>query len=447
MKILDRYIARNFLFCCMVVFLVFMSLRIIGDLFVNLDEFVKDDRSGRQVILQIFSYYGAQSLLYIAEMGGVVITFSAAFTLARLNKSNELTAVLASGVSLYRVLLPIIICAILLTGLIILDRELAIPRHAQQLALDRGERIEEEDFKVCAMRDGNDMFWHARQFHAADQTLVKAVALPIVDGKMVAKIVLPEAHAGTWSDGRSGWFAAQGRILGESARYFWPQSPGKIYTSAGPDALEYQNGRSQVTDRDYNMVISARQLVRQAQTAVLLEPVFSFHQADAEGNLGRAIAYIRADRAVWQRPEDPKYRRLSHWSTDNAVMFVPTDLTPEDIVLRQSNKWLEFTSTPQLNELLRKGRAPDRRTALLAKHLRVTEPINHLIMLLLPLPFMLSRERNVKSSIGLAVSLVGLFYISVYLIRFVQMDPLWAAWAPTMVFGCVAVVSLDSVRT
>ncbi len=447
MRILDRYIARSFLFCSLVVFLVFMSLRIMGDLFVNLDEFVKHERTGGEVLAQIARYYGAQSLLYIAELGGVVITFSSAFTLARMNRSNELTAVLASGVSLYRVLLPIVLCALLLGGLVVLDREVAIPQYAQQLALDRGERVEEETFKVLAMRDSGNTLWHARQFNAGDGTMQLAVALPIEQGKMVAKIVMPLAHAGTWPDGQTGWYARTGSILGESARYFWPQSPGKVYTSAGPDQLRRVDGRLQVTDADYRMVLTAQRLVRSGQQAILIEPVFAFHQAGPEGETGRAMAYVRADRAIWQEPSGARQRRQSHWETVNGRMFVPTDLTPDDIVLRQSNRWLEFTSTSQLNELLSRGRVPDRRAALLSKHLRVTEPINNLIMLLLPLPFILSRERNVKTSIGLAVLIVGVFHVSTYLIRFVEMDPLWAAWAPTMLFGCVAAVMLDSVKT
>src|SRR5450756_2425439 len=106
MKTLDRYIIRNFLISALLCIVVLMSLRIMADLFVNMDEFVKDkgDVAGKTVRMiaeDIVTYYAYQSPVYFRQMGGVMMVAAAAFALWRMNHTNELTAMLASGVSLH----------------------------------------------------------------------------------------------------------------------------------------------------------------------------------------------------------------------------------------------------------------------------------------------------------------------------------------------------------
>ena len=69
-------------------------------------------------------------------------------------------------------------------------------------------------------------------------------------------------------------------------------------------------------------------------------------------------------------------------------------------------------------------------------------------MLLLALPFILSRERrDVKASASLCLLMVGAFYAFMHLCRYVGLPPSLAAWLPTMLFGPVSVLMLDSVKT
>ncbi|GAG53299.1 unnamed protein product, partial [marine sediment metagenome] len=116
MKILDRYILRNFLTSAVTWFVVFMLMRMVADLFINMDEFAKLDMRFGELVGYVATYYSYQSLAYFTELGGVIIVASAAFTLAMMNHTNELTAMLASGVSLQRVIVPIILCSVLLSG-------------------------------------------------------------------------------------------------------------------------------------------------------------------------------------------------------------------------------------------------------------------------------------------------------------------------------------------
>ena len=68
-------------------------------------------------------------------------------------------------------------------------------------------------------------------------------------------------------------------------------------------------------------------------------------------------------------------------------------------------------------------------------------------MLLLGLPFILSRQRNIKASAGLCVLIVGMFYVFIYICRYMGLPDFWAAFLPLLLFGPISVLMLDSVKT
>jgi len=90
---------------------------------------------------------------------------------------------------------------------------------------------------------------------------------------------------------------------------------------------------------------------------------------------------------------------------------------------------------------------PDRDAAILAKHVRFADPVNNLILLLLALPFILSRERNIKASAGLSVLMTGAYFAFIHVTRVVGLPPMLAAFLPIVLFGTVAAVMLDSIKT
>ena len=68
-------------------------------------------------------------------------------------------------------------------------------------------------------------------------------------------------------------------------------------------------------------------------------------------------------------------------------------------------------------------------------------------LLLVAVPFILSRERNIKASATLCVLMVGVFLAFIYLCRYMGLDPLLAAWLPVFLFGPVAIIMLDAIKT
>jgi len=96
-------------------------------LFVNLDEFTEHpDMETAAMVKNILTFYCLNCTLYFRDFAGMITAVAAAFSFGRMVRSNELVAVMASGISLKRIIAPIVFLALLLTGVLIVDQELLI---------------------------------------------------------------------------------------------------------------------------------------------------------------------------------------------------------------------------------------------------------------------------------------------------------------------------------
>jgi lipopolysaccharide export LptBFGC system permease protein LptF len=108
---------------------------------------------------------------------------------------------------------------------------------------------------------------------------------------------------------------------------------------------------------------------------------------------------------------------------------------------------LDYLSSGQLTELLRIPGMVDPVAVRLAKYVRFAEPLNNLILLLLVLPFILSRQRNLKASAALAVLFGMSFFAFIYIARYIGLGDFLGAFLPVLLFGPTAVLMLDSIKT
>ncbi len=198
MKILDKYIIKNFLTGYLIAFLVLMGLRMVIDLFVNLDEFTEHIQLGTMAVTRnILSYYALHSTLYFRDFAGMITVVAAAFSLGKMTRNNELTAVMASGVSLKRVIAPIVFLALLLTGLMVVDNELAIPPLADKLVRGQDALPGQEQYHVWFMTDGNGSLICSPRFYVKTSTLIKPT---IITRTRKADTFLWEVTGKIWAD-------------------------------------------------------------------------------------------------------------------------------------------------------------------------------------------------------------------------------------------------------
>ena len=193
---LDRYILRSLLINFGIALAVMLSLYVVLDLFVNMDEFTEMGYATPVVLHNIVDYYWPNIFLYYAQLSSVITLFACLATIARMRKSNELTAMLSSGLSLYRVAAPVVCFGVLTTALYVLDTEIVIPRLAHLIARDHDDADGDKAYEVLFLRDRNDALLSAGQFHPVRRDLRRLLVLRRDEQRRVVETL--EADRATW---------------------------------------------------------------------------------------------------------------------------------------------------------------------------------------------------------------------------------------------------------
>jgi lipopolysaccharide export system permease protein len=172
MKIFDRYIAKNFLIGYIIAFSVIIGLRIFIDLFVNLDEFTEHgELTSIGVLRNIFDFYAVNTTLYFRDFAGMITVVAAVFSIGKMIRSNEMVALVASGVSLKRIITPIVLLAVVFTGVLVIDQELIIPPLSNKIIRDQDFVPGEETYDVWFLTDNKGSLVCSRNYDVASQTL------------------------------------------------------------------------------------------------------------------------------------------------------------------------------------------------------------------------------------------------------------------------------------
>jgi lipopolysaccharide export system permease protein len=133
MYIIDRYMLRQFAQTFAICFLSLTGLYIVFEVFSNLDKFVGCGRKTVGVLPFIFQFYEHRWLLLFDVTSGMLAMASAMFTMAWIQRNNEMTALMAAGVSRVRVLAPIVAAVAIVSLLSVISRELLMPRYRDEL--------------------------------------------------------------------------------------------------------------------------------------------------------------------------------------------------------------------------------------------------------------------------------------------------------------------------
>lgn len=124
MQLIDKYIVKQFIQTIIFGLITFTLIFVIIDMMENLDDFI-DENVNPNII---FQYY----IVFIPEiirlMLPVSVLLSSLFVTGKMSTQNELTAIKAAGVSLYRYMLPFLITAFLISILAIYFGGFIVPQ-------------------------------------------------------------------------------------------------------------------------------------------------------------------------------------------------------------------------------------------------------------------------------------------------------------------------------
>ena len=139
LKYIDWLLIKGYFKAYLVCLVSLLSLYIVIDLFMNLDEFTSRHQTLGAVVQHISSYYGYRTPKFFDQLCEPIVLLSAMFTVALMQRSNELIPLLSAGVSTRRVVLPVLLSAWAMLGLTVANCELLIPRIASKLSLERDD--------------------------------------------------------------------------------------------------------------------------------------------------------------------------------------------------------------------------------------------------------------------------------------------------------------------
>ncbi len=133
MTILDRYVAWLYFKLLLIAFCSLTGLFIVVDAFNNLDEFITYSKQLGSPAALLASYYGARSMWFFDRMSGVLGMIAAMFALTMMQRSNEITALMAAGISKSRIIRPLMVAAIFVASIGAVNREWGLPQVRDKL--------------------------------------------------------------------------------------------------------------------------------------------------------------------------------------------------------------------------------------------------------------------------------------------------------------------------
>ncbi|MBM4082238.1 MAG: YjgP/YjgQ family permease [Planctomycetes bacterium] len=194
---LDIYMAFAFLGPFLICFLALTGLMVVFDAFAKLDDFIE---LGLKDLARVMGrYYLLFIPIKMSQLLPAVTLMGAGLGLVRLAKFNELTAMKACGISLYRIVMPMFILAVLLGFASRWNQERLIPRIAEEM--ERLSRtVEHKDVVTNIAGDSPtlDMF-RIYEYNMLDHSMKGISALQLwKDQPVRTKKRQIFAESGTW---------------------------------------------------------------------------------------------------------------------------------------------------------------------------------------------------------------------------------------------------------
>ena len=213
MRILDRLVIKNFLLLFCLFLLCAPPLFVLGDLAEHLDDYIDRGLSLGEVSMSYVYMYP----LFIQWCFPIAALLGAVFTVHWMTTHREIVAAKAGGISFHRLVAPMLIAGILLTGVALALTEV-VPRtnkiSAQILRSEAPGRSWRSDF---VYRSEEGISWQVNRLTASDGRMTDVVIeRPVTDNRNGLHLIAEGARF----QAEDGWILAQGfmrTLRGDSA--------------------------------------------------------------------------------------------------------------------------------------------------------------------------------------------------------------------------------------
>jgi lipopolysaccharide export system permease protein len=203
LKRLDIYIIKKFLGTFFFSIVIILSIAVIFDFSEKIDDFIENEAPFRAVI---FDYY-LNFIPYFAVLFSSLFTFiSVIYFSSKMAYDTEIIAILSSGVSYRRLMLPYMISALVIAIFSFLLSNFVIP-DANRVKLSFEDRYihgkpVNYDRRNIHRQIEPGIFVYMESYSSYSQTAYSFSMEKFVDGKLVSKLMADQA---TWDSTQSKW--------------------------------------------------------------------------------------------------------------------------------------------------------------------------------------------------------------------------------------------------
>jgi len=246
MLLLDRWIAFRFLGNFALIFSVMFLFAASIDTILQLDAYIEvarlavaKERFGSvwtALPAAIVDFHAPRVFQMYAYMVGLCSVAAAGFTLTQMARTRELVAMLAAGLSLWRVGLAIVGAAVVLNLIQLVNGEVILPRLAPLLVREHSSILAPtaQGFPVKLFEDRAGRLMLAASFDPATETARGLVFLERNElGAATRRI---EADRAAWDSERGGWALEGGRASRRTAK---DGADGREIEVSPPEAVEF----------------------------------------------------------------------------------------------------------------------------------------------------------------------------------------------------------------
>ena len=188
MKIIDRYIIGKFLGTFVFAILLLTALAIIIDLTEKVDDLIEHQVPASVVI---FSYYVNFVPYIVALLSPLIIFISLVFFTSRMAYNSELIAIISSGMSFYRLLVPYFVAAAMLAAMLLVANHFIVPM------ANKGRLAFENAYIRSPFRNtdrnihiqlSDEVYAYMENYNVKDSTGYKFALEKIVNGELTYKL-------------------------------------------------------------------------------------------------------------------------------------------------------------------------------------------------------------------------------------------------------------------
>ena len=193
--LMDRQLIVSYLKAYLICLVSMLGLFIVVDLFTKLDNFTDGKEGFRQVMEHILEYYGIQTVKFFDRLCEAIVLMAAMFTVALLQRNNELLPLLSAGVSTRRIVRPVLLASFLMLGLSILNQEFVLPRIDSYMA-ESGDLKGDKENQVQGGYESNGIHISGRSAIKKDMTVqgFTCVFPPKLGSESLTTLQAKEAH-------------------------------------------------------------------------------------------------------------------------------------------------------------------------------------------------------------------------------------------------------------